>query len=171
MPPDAADLPPAELEVLKVLWNEAPLSVREVMNRLHAQGRELAYTTVLTFLSRLEQKGCVRSRKEGMAKLYEPAMTRDRVERSRLRSLLDELYDGSAAPLILRLVAEAPLTADELGELQALIDRLDEDGTGDAAPRGGGGRRVRPITSRLRGGDSAAKGKKKKKKKKRGGAS
>lgn len=166
MPPDAADLPPAELEVLKVLWHEAPLSVREVMNRLHAMGRELAYTTVLTFLSRLEQKGCVRSHKDGMAKLYEPAMTRDRVERSRLRSLLNELYDGSAAPLILRLVAEAPLTADELGELQDLINRLDEDGAGDGASKGGRGRRVRAITSRAGTKDAGAKGKKK-----RGGAS
>ncbi|MFK7960224.1 MAG: BlaI/MecI/CopY family transcriptional regulator [Phycisphaerales bacterium] len=127
MPAKPPDLPPAELEVLKVLWDTSPISVRDVMNRLAQQGRDLAYTTVMTFLERLEQKRCVRSRKEGGARLWEPAITRDRVERSRLGTLLDEMYDGAAAPLVLRLVAEDRLTPEEIGELQALIDRLDRD--------------------------------------------
>ena len=55
------DLGVAELEVLKALWDEGPSTVRQVMERLHRIGRRVAYTTVLTFLSRLEQKGFVRS--------------------------------------------------------------------------------------------------------------
>ena len=51
------DLGDAELEVLKALWDRGPTTVREVMNILHEQGRQVAYTTVLTFLTRLEQKG------------------------------------------------------------------------------------------------------------------
>lgn len=133
MPAKPPDLPPAELEVLKVLWDQSPISVRDVMNRLAERGRRLAYTTVMTFLERLEQKRCVRSRKEGAARLWEPAITRDRVERSRLGTLLDEMYDGAAAPLVLRLVAEDRLTPDEISELQALIDGLDREGDAPAS--------------------------------------
>ena len=61
------DLGDAELEVLAVLWDEGPTAVRQVMNRLHEQGRRVAYTTVLTVLTRLEQKGLVRSDKSDMA--------------------------------------------------------------------------------------------------------
>ena len=110
-----------------MLWGDSPISGREVLTRLQAQGRDLAYTTVMTYLGRLEQKGCVRRRKKGVAHLYEPVLSRDRVERSRTRSLVDELYDGAAAPLILRLVRESRLSTEEIEELQSLISELDVD--------------------------------------------
>lgn len=115
----------AELEVLKALWDLGPATVRQVMNRLHDRGRQVAYTTVLTFLSRLEQKGCVRSDKSDIAYVYSPAVTRDRVTKSRLASLIEQLYDGAAAPLVLQLVRDEKLTADEIAELQELINQLD----------------------------------------------
>jgi len=71
-----AELSDAELEVLKVLWEGQSNTVREVMGRLHERGRKLAYTTVLTFLSRLEQKGYVRSDKAGMAYVYKVKQSR-----------------------------------------------------------------------------------------------
>lgn len=125
MAPRQIDLGAAELEVLKTLWDEAPLTVREVMNRLHDRGRQVAYTTVLTFLQRLEQKGFVRSDKSGMAYVYRPAVTRERVSKSRLSSLLDELYDGAAGPLVLQLIEEEEFTTDEIQQLHDLVERLD----------------------------------------------
>ena len=122
--PDS-DLPAAELEVLKTLWDESPATVRDVMNRLHERGRKLAYTTVLTFLTRLEQKGYVRSDKSGLAYAYSPKVTREKVSRSRLKSLLQELYDGAAAPLVLQLVRDERFTPDEISALQKLIDQFD----------------------------------------------
>ena len=85
----------------------------------------MAYTTVLPFLTRLEQKGFVRSDKSGLAYVYRPRVTREKVSRSRLKSLLEELYDGAAAPLVLQLVRDKHLTADEIAELQELINELD----------------------------------------------
>lgn len=120
------DLGDAELEVLKVLWEEGPAVVREVMNRLHQHGRELAYTTVLTFLTRLEQKGYVRSDKSGLAYLYTPVVSRERVTRSRLRSLMDQLYDGAAAPLVLQLIRSERFSSNEIEQLHELIDMLDK---------------------------------------------
>jgi len=129
MAPIESDLGTAELEVLKTLWDEGPATVREVMNHLHRRrgrrGRKLAYTTVLTFLTRLEQKGYVRSDKSELAYVYRANVTREKVSRTRLHSLLEELYDGAAGPLVLQLVKEKKLTRDEAQELQKLIDKLD----------------------------------------------
>jgi BlaI family penicillinase repressor len=125
VPPQEADLPAAELEVLKTLWDGGPATVRQVMNRLHRRGRKVAYTTVLTFLTRLEQRGFVKSDKSGMAYVYQPKVTREKVSKSRLRSLLEELYDGAAAPLVLQLVKDEQLSREDIDELQQLINRLD----------------------------------------------
>lgn len=141
MPPREADLGEAELEVLKVLWEEGPLPVREVMNRLHARGRKVAYTTVLTFLSRLEQKGFVKSDKSEMAYVYQPTVSRDGVAKSRLRSFLQQLYDGSAGPLVLQLIREESFTDDEIAELQKLLDNL--DAKDDAGRTGASGKKQR----------------------------
>ena len=98
MPPGDSDLGTAELEVLKALWDDGPAPVRQVLNHLHARGRRLAYTTVLTVLTRLEQKGFVTSDKSGMAYVYRPTVSRTRITRSRLKSLIEQLYDGAAGP-------------------------------------------------------------------------
>ncbi|MCH7720233.1 MAG: BlaI/MecI/CopY family transcriptional regulator [Planctomycetes bacterium] len=119
------DLGSAELEVLRVLWDEGAATVREVMNILHHQGRQVAYTTVLTFLTRLEQKGFVASDKTDVAYIYKPKLSRDRVRKSRLRNLVRQLYDGAPGPLVLQLVRQGKLSGSEIAELQALIERLD----------------------------------------------
>ena len=123
--PREADLGAAELEVLKALWDHGPATVREVLNHLREHGRKLAYTTVLTFLSRLEQKGFVKSDKSQLAYVYRPAVSRDKVTRSRLRALIEQLYDGAAAPLVLQLMQGENFSADEIAQLQNLIDQLD----------------------------------------------
>jgi predicted transcriptional regulator len=125
MAPRELDLGTAELEVLKALWDHGPATVREVMNHLHQQGRQVAYTTVLTFLTRLEQKGYVKSDKSDVAYVYRPAVTRAKVTKSRLRSLIEQLYDGDAKPLVLQLMRDEKFTTDEIAELQMLIDQLD----------------------------------------------
>ena len=125
MPPREADLGEAELEVLKVLWEESPRTVRQVLTTLHERGRTVAYTTVLTFLTRLEQKGFVRSDKSEMAYVYKPTVSRDGIAKTRLNSFLEQLYDGAAGPLVLQLMREEKFTSEEVAELQKLIDGLD----------------------------------------------
>ena len=122
-----ADLGHAELEVLRALWDLDRATVREVLNHLHSQGRKVAYTTVLTFLSRLEQKGFVASDKSGKSYVYRALVSRENVSQSKLTTLLDTLYDGAAGPLVLQLVREERFTPSEINELQKLIDSLDEN--------------------------------------------
>ncbi len=125
MSPREADIGEAELEVLQTLWEHGPATVREVMNKLHEQGRPLAYTTVLTFLTRLEQKGCVTSDKSDLAYVYRPKVTRDKVSRTRLDAVLESFYGGSPGPLVLQLIREGKFTRDEIAELQDVIDELE----------------------------------------------
>lgn len=120
-----SELPDAELEVLKALWNCGPSTVRVVLNHLHDRGRRVAYTTVLTFLSRLEQKGLVRSDKSDMAYVYRAKVSREQVTRSRVRSLIRQLYDGVAGPLAVQLIKDEKLSRKEIDELHKLIERLD----------------------------------------------
>lgn len=127
MPIREYELGSAELEVLKALWSDGPGTVRHVLNHLRQRGRKLAYTTVQTFLTRLEQKGFVKSNKSDLAFVYRAAVTRDRVTRSRLKGVIQQLFDGAAGPLVLQLIRTERLSRDELDELQALIDRLDSD--------------------------------------------
>ncbi|MCA9284187.1 MAG: BlaI/MecI/CopY family transcriptional regulator [Phycisphaerales bacterium] len=125
-PSSAPDLGEAETAVLRVLWEHGPLTVREVMEHLHDRGRKVAYTTVLTFLSRLEQKGVVASDKNGLAYVYRAKVTRDRVVRTKVRDLLDQLYDGAAGPVVMHLVEHERLTGEEIDHLRRLIDDLDK---------------------------------------------
>ena len=119
------DLGTAEFDVLKALWEVGPATVREVLSYLHDHGRKVAYTTVQTLLTRLEQKRYVTSDKSDLAHVFRAKVTRDRVTRTRLKNLMSQLYDGAAGPLVLQLVRTERLTPDELGELQKLIERLD----------------------------------------------
>jgi BlaI family transcriptional regulator, penicillinase repressor len=119
------ELGSAELEVLKVLWDEGPTNVRKVLDTLHARSRNVAYTTVQTMLTRLEQKGFVRADKSGTAFVYKATISREKITRSRLRKLLDQLYDGAAGQLVLQLLQTEQLNSNEIEELQKMIEQLD----------------------------------------------
>lgn len=125
MSSNQVELGPAELEVLKVLWEDEPATVRAVLAALHRRGRRLAYTTVQTLLTRLEQKGCVSSDKSGMAYVYRSLVSRERISITRIRTILTQLYDGAAAPLVLQLMKAEQFSSEEIAALQKLIDQLD----------------------------------------------
>ena len=114
-----------ELDVLKVLWEKGPGTVRVVNERLHHQGRRWAYTTVLTLLQRLEAKGYATSDKSGMAHIFRPAVTRDKLLRQRLKDLANQLCEGTATPLVLALVEGQRFTAEEISQFRQLLDQLE----------------------------------------------
>lgn len=119
------ELGDAELEVVRVLWDHGPQTVREVMTHLHERGRKVAYTTVLTFLSRLEAKGFVASDKADLAYVYRARVTRENVTRSRVRSLVQQLYDGAPGPMVLQLIEHGRFTPEEIAQLRKLIRDLE----------------------------------------------
>lgn len=114
----------AELEVLKVLWATAPVTVRDVVEALGRRRRRLAYNTVLTLLSRLREKGYVTADRRETAHLFCPLVSRDQLLGSTLTALADRLCDGTSSPLVQALVREQRLSAEEIADLRKLLDEL-----------------------------------------------
>jgi predicted transcriptional regulator len=115
----------AERAVLKALWERGPATVRAVNAALHGQGRRWAYTTVQTLLQRLEAKGYVRCDRGGSAHVFTAAVTREQLLSRRLRDLADQFCGGAASPLLLRLVEDGDLTAEDVRRLRRMLDELD----------------------------------------------
>jgi BlaI family transcriptional regulator, penicillinase repressor len=107
---------PRELEILKILWELGPASVRQVHERM-APGGELAFNTVQTLLRIMDEKGLVKHERQGRTFIYSPTHTRDR-ETSRL---LDKVFDGALDQFVLSLVNSKKVTADELKKLEKII--------------------------------------------------
>lgn len=115
-----------ELDVMNVLWERGPCTVAEVRGQL---ADDLAYTTVLTVLRTLAEKGRVRPEEEGKAHRYTPLVRRDTAGRSALRRLTRKLFRGSPELLLTQLVSDRNLTDDELRRIRTLLDeRLGGEG-------------------------------------------
>jgi len=91
--------PPLELECLKALWGLGHGSVRDVRQVL-VGNRNLAYTTVMTVLDRLEKRGGVTRHKEGRAFIYKPKVTREAMRQFAVKELVDAFFDGSEDALV-----------------------------------------------------------------------
>jgi predicted transcriptional regulator len=115
------DLTPAELRVMKALWQLGKGSVADVRGELGERGQELAYTTVMTLLGRLASKGAVVVDKAREPFVYKPAHRRESVLRERLREFVRDTFDGRADSLVLRLVEDETLTREELREIEKKI--------------------------------------------------
>ena len=113
-----------ELDVMSVLWDIGPATVADVRERI---ADELAYTTVLTVLRTLEQKGHVGHTEDGRAHRYKPLVKREVAGRNALRRLVDKVFDGSPELLLTQLVSDKNLSDEELRRLRKLLaERLRE---------------------------------------------
>jgi BlaI family transcriptional regulator, penicillinase repressor len=125
MRPRSATLTPQELELMKIVWQKGQATVRDVYETL-LERRKIAYTTVMTMMRVLEKKGYVKTRRENRAFVYRPTRPERLVVRSMVREFVDRVFNGSAQPLLVHLVEEARLSAEEFDELQRLIREADE---------------------------------------------
>jgi BlaI family transcriptional regulator, penicillinase repressor len=108
-----------ELDVMAVLWERGSATVAEVRERLPD---ELAYTTVLTVLRTLEEKGHVGHRGDGKAHRYFPLVERRVAGRSALARLIDTVFNGSPELLLTQLVTERDLSEEQLKRIRKLMD-------------------------------------------------
>jgi len=109
----------SEWEVLGVLWKKAPLTAAEVFERL--ADKEWKFSTVRTFLARLEKKGVVGSRENQGAKTYSPLISREDCVRDASQSFLDRVFEGATASLLVHFARTRRLSARELDELEAIL--------------------------------------------------
>jgi len=121
---DEVRFTPRELDVMSVLWREGSGTVGEVRAALD---EPLAYTSVLSALQTLEEKGYVRHEAEGRAYRYIPRVAQEAAGRSALARIRDAVFHGSSEMLFAQLVADRGLERDELERMRRLLaERLEE---------------------------------------------
>jgi predicted transcriptional regulator len=116
-----------EMEVARQLWELKSATVREVHEAFPPE-REIDFTTVQTYLRRLEQKGYAKARLEGRTKVYSPRVKPRTVIRETLDDLIDRLFGGETLPLMRHLIEEGKITSEELAELRNMIDQMEQEG-------------------------------------------
>jgi BlaI family penicillinase repressor len=115
------ELTAAELRVMKALWAVDHGTVADVRAELARRGQELAYTTVMTLLTRLATKQAVVVDKEREPFVYRAAYRRESVLRDRLRDFVRDVFDGEAESLVLNLVEDESLSRAELRAIERRI--------------------------------------------------
>jgi BlaI family transcriptional regulator, penicillinase repressor len=123
MPRPASEHPTElELEILKVLWESSPGSVREVQAGLEPW-RPLAITSVTTVLNIMARKGYLKRSKLGGVFVYRPVVTENATAKGMIGDLIDRLYRGSAGSLMLSLLSEHDLDEKTLKEIRGILNR------------------------------------------------
>ena len=110
----------AEIAILRVLWSHGPSTVRDVAK---AMGREAAYTTVLKLMQNMTDKGLVRRDESSRTHVYEAASPEEQTQRQLVRDLLERVFDGSAAKLVMQALAATKTSPKELAEIRKLLDK------------------------------------------------
>ncbi|HJY08219.1 MAG TPA: BlaI/MecI/CopY family transcriptional regulator [Bryobacteraceae bacterium] len=122
MRPRSKTLTEQELEIMKIVWDRGHATVRDVYETL-LERRRVAYTSVMTMMNILEQKGHLKRKQVDRAYLYESTKPRAQVTRGMVREFVDRVFNGSAEPLLLHLVEDEKLTEKDLDEMKRLIRR------------------------------------------------
>jgi predicted transcriptional regulator len=118
-------LTPQELAIMKIVWQRETATVRDVYEALRAK-RPVAYTTVLTMMKVLEQKGYVRKTRGDRAFIYRPVQSRQQVLGSMVKEFVDRVFDGASRPMLLHLVRSTKLTDRERKAILKAIEEADE---------------------------------------------
>ena len=126
MRPKATTLTEQELELMKIVWDLGKPTVREVYEKLRER-RKVAYTTVMTMMNVLADKGRLKKRKVGKAYVYQPAEPRKKVVGSMVKEFVGRVFDGSARPLLVQLVEDRKLSEKDLDEIRRMIRESEEE--------------------------------------------
>jgi predicted transcriptional regulator len=114
----------AELELLRVLWDRGPSTVREIHEALSGE-KETGYTTTLKILQRMTDKGLVRRDASQRSHVYEAALQAEQTQRQLVRDLLHHAFGGSPGKLVVQALSEENASAEELAEIRRMLDELE----------------------------------------------
>jgi BlaI family transcriptional regulator, penicillinase repressor len=115
-----------EMEVARLLWQLGEATVRQVHEAFPAE-RDIDFTTVQTYLRRLEAKGYARARLDGRTRVYAPKVKPRTVIRETIDDLVDRLFGGETMPLVRHLLEEREIDEDDIAELRRLVERLEKE--------------------------------------------
>ena len=117
----------AELNILAVLWEQGPSSVRLVNDELNKL-RRVGYTTTLKQLQIMHEKGMVSRRNDGRTHIYKASHSREETQKQLLDRLLIAAFGGSASKLVMQVLGNHNSSQKELDEIKALIKKIEEEG-------------------------------------------
>lgn len=120
MKPRKIGLTDQELEIMKVVWRRGSATVREVYEEL-LEHRKIAYTTVMTMMGILEQKGRLKKESKDRAYVYTPAEPQGKVVGSMVTDFVRRVFNGSAKPLLVHLVENQEISQEQLDEISKLL--------------------------------------------------
>lgn len=124
---DEIKLSTSEWNVLNCLWRDSPRTVMQLVAELE-QAVGWAKSTTITTLRRMEEKGLVRVEQTGRSKSYTPAVEREQAATAETHSFLDRVYQGSVGLMMSAMARRQELSADEVAQLRAILDQIDEGG-------------------------------------------
>lgn len=114
-----------EMEVLHHVWELEEATVKQVQERI-LESREVAYTTIMTVMKNLADKGYLQYRKEGVTYVYSPAQKPESVQFNLVRDLVKKVFKGSPMELVQTLVNNEELTDEERNEIKKMIDKMED---------------------------------------------
>ncbi|MBW8714159.1 MAG: BlaI/MecI/CopY family transcriptional regulator [Acidobacteria bacterium] len=121
----SSTLTPQELAIMKVVWRLDRATVRGVYETLR-KTRSIAYTTVMTMMNVLEDKGYLQKESDGRAHVYTPTKPRQQVVGAMVRDFIDRVFDGASSSLLLHLAKDSKLTDRQRKAVQKIIQELEE---------------------------------------------
>jgi BlaI family penicillinase repressor len=123
MRPKSLTLTSHELELMKIVWrHDHGVTVRDVYEELRAR-RPVAYTTVMTSLKTLEQKGYLKATQQDRAYLYRPARPKQQVIKEMVRDFVNRVFNGSGRPLVVHLLEDDQISESELREITRMLGK------------------------------------------------
>ena len=121
----------SELEVLQILWENGPSTVRFVNEQMNKKdlnkAKEVGYTTTLKIMQIMNEKGLVSRKPEGRQHIYKALAKKEKVQKSLLDKFVENTFKGSAPQLVMQLLGNRKTSKEELDEIKALIDKIEKD--------------------------------------------
>lgn len=116
----------SELEILQVLWEKGPATVRTVNDVLNEQRRDVNYSSTLKLMQIMLDKGLLQREIQGHIHLYQPAHPRELMQAQVIRNVVDLAFSGSSSSLVLRALGSGDTTPEALAEIKEMIRQIEE---------------------------------------------
>lgn len=117
----------SELEILQVLWQYGPSTVRFVNDKLNEQKREVNYTSTLKLMQIMVDKGILKRDESSMKHVYEPAQEEQKTKSALLDKFVDSMFQGSASSLMMQLLGNKKTSKKELDKIRELLEKFKDN--------------------------------------------
>jgi predicted transcriptional regulator len=111
-----------EMQILSVLWENGASTAREVLEAM-PDGKQRAYTSILSVMQVMEKKGLLKHKNRGIAHVYSPAVNRKKIIQPFMHKVVNEVFGGRPSAMMQALLAETPVSDDELAQIRKLLEQ------------------------------------------------